>query len=361
MSKKTPELPRGIRMRGTKYFVDVSVRGERKTATCNNLEDATAKREELLAQVERELAVGSGGVWSIKQAYEQTCKKAWADEPGTNRKYLRRNGNYAVKFFGENTPLRDIETPDIDRWMDKLTADGNGPATVNRKISALSKLFTIAIKYTSVSGVTSRPAFERQKEGKGRIRYLTDDEEQQILTLLAQWTKWDHVDYIACLLDIGARPDSELLQVEARDVNFQTNQLTLCGHEGLGTKNGTIRSIPMTDRVQAIMRRRTSGVKPTDKVFPYPYHWLRHMWARIRATLGNENDKDFVPYVCRHTFVSRLVMAKVDLKTVKELAGHEDIRMTMRYAHLAPETSDDAIKALNKRFYLPVDSSVAAE
>jgi site-specific recombinase XerC len=29
-------------------------------------------------------------------------------------------------------------------------------------------------------------------------------------------------------------------------------------------------------------------------------------------------------------------MAGVDLRTVQELAGHKDIKMTVRYAHLAP-------------------------
>jgi len=38
----------------------------------------------------------------------------------------------------------------------------------------------------------------------------------------------------------------------------------------------------------------------------------------------------------RHTFVSNLVMACVDLNAVKVLAGHQDTGTTMRYAHLAP-------------------------
>ena len=39
----------------------------------------------------------------------------------------------------------------------------------------------------------------------------------------------------------------------------------------------------------------------------------------------------------RHTFISHLVMAGVDLTTVQKLAGHRDIKTTMRYAHLAPD------------------------
>ena len=48
----------------------------------------------------------------------------------------------------------------------------------------------------------------------------------------------------------------------------------------------------------------------------------------------------------RHTFISRLVQAGRPLPEVAALAGHRDIRMTMRYAHLAPNHLRDGIKAL---------------
>jgi site-specific recombinase XerD len=39
-------------------------------------------------------------------------------------------------------------------------------------------------------------------------------------------------------------------------------------------------------------------------------------------------------------------MAGVDLVTVSRLLGHSDIRMTMRYAHLAPEHTAAAVERL---------------
>ena len=54
------------------------------------------------------------------------------------------------------------------------------------------------------------------------------------------------------------------------------------------------------------------------------------------ATKTSASLKDVTWHIFRHTYISRLVMAGVDLRTIQELAGHKDIKMTTRYAHLAP-------------------------
>ena len=58
---------------------------------------------------------------------------------------------------------------------------------------------------------------------------------------------------------------------------------------------------------------------------------------------------DFRFHDLRHTFASHLVMAGVDLVTVKELLGHKTINMTNRYTHLAQEHKAQVVAKLSDR------------
>ena len=49
----------------------------------------------------------------------------------------------------------------------------------------------------------------------------------------------------------------------------------------------------------------------------------------------------------RHTFASHLAMKGVPIPAIKELLGHSTITVTMRYAHLSPQTKNSAIALLD--------------
>lgn len=58
----------------------------------------------------------------------------------------------------------------------------------------------------------------------------------------------------------------------------------------------------------------------------------------FKATLESLGiyEKGMGLHLLRHTFASHLVMSGAEIAAVKEIMGHQDIKTTMRYAHLAP-------------------------
>ena len=86
-----------------------------------------------------------------------------------------------------------------------------------------------------------------------------------------------------------------------------------------------------------------------------PYLDVKTGWwtALKKAKIENFRFHDL-----RHTFWSRLGMAGVDIRTIQELMGHEDITMTMRYSHPTPEHKKNGVKVLDRvaTFFTTVDT-----
>jgi integrase len=76
-----------------------------------------------------------------------------------------------------------------------------------------------------------------------------------------------------------------------------------------------------------------------------PYRSFRTAFERAVRKAG---IVDFTFHDLRHTFASRLVMAGVDLPTVKELLGHKSITMTLRYTHLSSGHKQQAVEKLDQ-------------
>ena len=117
---------------------------------------------------------------------------------------------------------------------------------------------------------------------------------------------------------------------------------------GGGAKSRMTRHIPLNTESEAILAEWQAHVPDTSGfVFPGKDGGrLDNVNRSWRGLMKNAGITGFRFHDLRHNFASRLVMAGIDLNTVRELLGHSDIKMTLRYAHLAQEVKAAAVARL---------------
>jgi site-specific recombinase XerD len=62
------------------------------------------------------------------------------------------------------------------------------------------------------------------------------------------------------------------------------------------------------------------------------------------------------PHVMRHTSITNLVEAGVDLPTIQKISGHKTLAMVLRYAHVHDHHIDRAIRAIGRSIPEPTEN-----
>jgi len=121
-------------------------------------------------------------------------------------------------------------------------------------------------------------------------------------------------------------------------------------------KTGKLVHIPMNEALKKALFAwmEQTGGKGDDLVFPSPrtgemMNNCNSAWDKL---MQDSDIKNFRWHDMRHDFASQLVMKGIDLNTVRELMGHSDMNMTLRYAHLAPKVKRAAVDMLTREQHL---------
>jgi integrase len=274
--------------------------------------------------------------------------------------------------------LSEISTFTIERWRTQRAKTRIGkhrlsPSTINRDLSALRGALSRALEWRLIASHPMQAVKAAKVDVTARCRYLSADEDARLLAALDtrddararartsanEWRAERGYDLLPVFgvytdalnplvrlaLHTGCRR-GELLALRWRDLDLTAARLTVRADT---TKDSEARHIPLNRDILAVLRTwRPDDADPDTCVFPgvdddTALTTVKKSWGGVlkAATITGFRFHDL-----RHTFASRLVMAGVDLNTVRELLGHSDIKMTLRYAHLAPEHKMAAVEKL---------------
>ncbi|PCI36395.1 MAG: recombinase [Thiotrichales bacterium] len=278
--------------------------------------------------------------------------------------------NFFEKFG--DCKLDKIEGVDIEDWRTKRKVSGLKPSTINRPIVYLKTAFSKAVAWKLLS-INPLNGIKPLKEDNGRVRYLSESEEKSLREALIKrefplkqsrenanaWRKerdyelfpqFDENDFadhlrpmVLVVLNTGVRR-GELFSLTWNCIDFRTKNLTVIFDNAKGKK---IRHIPLNSEAFKVLKQWYKQSSKSGLVFPNKdgkrFDNIYKSWRNLLKTTTME---EFRFHDLRHDFASKLVMAGVDLNTVRELLGHSDIKMTLRYAHLSPKHKANAVAKL---------------
>lgn len=270
--------------------------------------------------------------------------------------------------------LADLNPWVFEKWKSERLRSGTRATTVNRDLGALKAALARAVDWGHLEDHPLRKVKPAPVKDSGVTRWLTVSEESALrASLLARegrirrerasanaWRRergymelpdldrHDVADHLRPLvimsLNTGLRR-GELFSLEWSDINWASSVITV---RGTTTKSRKSRHVPMNDEVVAVLKawQKLTG-ESNGWVFPGQegegMDNVKRSWGNLLKDAKIEN---FRWHDMRHHFASRLVMEGVDLNTVRELLGHADLKMTLRYAHLAPEHKAAAVAKL---------------
>ena len=245
----------------------------------------------------------------------------------------------AMRYLQEIQPikyLQDITPAALENYKRELLKQGKKSENINRLLQALKTMMRIAERWKLIQK-QDWELVKKFKQKKGRVVFHTENELQAMLKAVPAWYR--------LIIKLGARAGlrrGEMAELRWEDIDFEHNQIYVRAN-----KTENYRYVPISadlkEELEKTPRSRDGFVvQPIGECPRSSRYFITAAFIKKLKILG---FKTF-PHKLRHTFASHLVQKGVELYTVSKLMGHSSIEMTEIYAHLAPQTLQQAIKVL---------------
>jgi integrase len=333
----------GLYLRGKIYWFTIMQNGKRTQLSTQTDNRKLAERihAKAITQIHE-------GVWfdraKVEKQYTFTDLAeryaTWAE--GRQRSW-QISKKYMVKQLVSrfmNFKLSHFNTNIVEQFQTERLNKGNKPATANRLLAAIKHMFTKACEWEMITEGTFKRVHKVKslQENNKRLRYLTKEECQSLINACDKHLK----PIVIAALNTGMRR-GEIFSLNWNNIDLKHGFILL-----EKTKNGDRREIPINDTLkrtlQGLARRLDIPSVFCDHSTGKRYTDIKHSFNSACRRAGID---DFHFHDLRHTFASHLIMAGVDITTVKELLGHKTLTMTLRYAHLAPSHKVKAVDILD--------------
>lgn len=331
-----------VRKRGGRWHYDFMIKTKRFRGVIPEAR-TKAQAERAETQIRQDVYDGKYEK-AAAPSFESFVKEVYLPWSKLNKRSWRSDIEHTevlIREFGE-LDLDEITPILIERFKRErrasITRRGKerAPASVNRELEVLSRIFTLAMDQDAV---TTNPCRKVKKllMDNVRTRYLSVEEEERLMESLTGRLAHLH-PIIIVAADAGLRR-RELLSLEKEQVDFNLDVINV-----KRTKSGKGRTVPMTPRVrETLISLCASGESPYVFANSETGKAITDVKHSFTSAVKAAGLTDFTFHDLRHTFGTRLAASGADVVKIRELMGHASITTTMRYMHASDSGKRDAI------------------
>lgn len=257
---------------------------------------------------------------------------------------------HAFRMMENSIPIQRLDqiTPELlERIKFRWQKEGRPLSVVTRGIKSLKTAMRQAEAWKYIAPQAWHSV--KVKEPKGRTHFLSKDE-------LVGLFRVCHGSWLTASMVMGRAGlrRGEIYHLDWSDIDFVKGRLWIHEHPcdqcksciDRGNvwipKGGKERRVPLVDDLLVFLRTLPDhpglllgNDRPTLGSFDT---YMRRLFKKAKL--------EGSAHTLRHTFASHAVMDGMSLMDLAAILGHSSIKMTERYAHLAPESTQNAIKKM---------------
>lgn len=241
----------------------------------------------------------------------------------------------------------DVISKTRDALLDSPKKDGKSlsPRTVNRYLASLSAALTYGVQECGWLQVNPCLHVSKFNEGPSRNRLLTPEEMDRFLEACKKSKSKALYPMIFLAMRSGMRL-GELQKLDWRDVNLNQNALFL-----RDTKNGTPRSVPLSNDAKAVLEAIAPIQDRKGLVFKSKRVGGKlSIYKAFYNALAVANISDLHIHDFRHLFCTTAAQSGASILQIKAITGHKTLQQLSGYTHIEgarlKHIVDDVDKAL---------------
>jgi integrase len=307
-------------------------------------------------------------VGEIVEEYMSFLMRKWKSKYGAEyAKRYENQGNIIrqwANLIGADKPVQEISKQDFILYSQSELERGLKASSIQRRLNSIRAALNYARENHRELEDLRIPRFTLGKIAKtGRTRILSETEIKVLSKALRRNSKWrDAYDFFRIALVSGGRFDEILVTVKRQNIKTAGIKWT-----DINKAEGTVRLfsckvggkeriIYCPPAVEILLERKKAKLGNNIHAFTCRDYKLREIFEEVseecEIPYGQKTPGGWTVHDLRHTCLTNLLQAGVDLASVRDFAGHASIVETGRYVHTTINSKEKLAAAAGKMINL---------